>query len=549
MSAKKKRTGVEWVGGLVSMPAYVTGDGDPYRPDVLLWMSAEGAVLGHTTGKPGAVVGLASESLRSTIARPMVGLPHAPQRVRVASPALAEALRAGHAGLEVVCAPTPEIDAVLAEMREQMDEGAEAEQSYLSTGVGPDAIAALFHAAAALFRSKPWKTVPSDQSLFSVTIEQLGVKDAALSIIGQMGQSFGFIVFSGVDDFEAYAAAGDAMEHGEEPEMPPHFALNFERGAELGAALRKEIAEHRWEVAGAQAYPWLWVVDEDLLARPAVGREVAIAEAIALALPKVLEEEQALLAAWNGGEPVSRTLSVPAHAGDLEVALRVPCRQDTADRLPDGVLADLAELAEDAQDGEEIDREARRPLEDELVRRFEGSPEAKALTDLQACRFVMDLAADYFSATIATLGPRELREIMFEIIPRKVSIDASEASWMIEETRAFYAFLEREFGLPQAGACRRVLGGDAVKKLEAALSDTSKFGMAKSLVMRGREAGFDMESKEGIEAWMRVMQSQPLPPSIGLPSPRPPSRAADKGAAQAKRNQRKAARKARKRNR
>lgn len=69
-----------------------------------------------------------------------------------------------------------------------------------------------------------------------------------------------------------------------------------------------------------------------------------------------------------------------------------------------------------------------------------------------------------------------------------------------------------------------------MKKLEAALSDTSKFGMAKSLVMRGREAGFDMES-------------------IGLPSPRPPSRAAEKAAARKKQDQRKAARKARKRNR
>jgi hypothetical protein len=33
----------------------------------------------------------------------------------------------------------------------------------------------------------------------------------------------------------------------------------------------------------------------------------------------------------------------------------------------------------------------------------------------------MDFAADYFDATIATLCPRELREIVFDIIPRKVS--------------------------------------------------------------------------------------------------------------------------------
>lgn len=114
MAAKRQRTGVEWVGGLLSMPAYVTGEGDPYRPEALFWMSTEGAVLGHAVGKPGELVGLVCESLRSTIERPMFGRPHAPERIRVSSPELAEALRAGNLGLEVVCAPTPEIDAFLA---------------------------------------------------------------------------------------------------------------------------------------------------------------------------------------------------------------------------------------------------------------------------------------------------------------------------------------------------------------------------------------------------------------------------------------------------
>jgi len=69
MASKNKRAGIEWVGGLVSMPAYVTGDGGPYRPEVLFWMSADGAVLGHTAGKPGELLGLASASLQSTIER------------------------------------------------------------------------------------------------------------------------------------------------------------------------------------------------------------------------------------------------------------------------------------------------------------------------------------------------------------------------------------------------------------------------------------------------------------------------------------------------
>ena len=547
MAAKnKKQTGIEWVGGLFPMPAYVTGDGTPYRPEVLIWMSADGAVLGHETGRPGTLLGLACESLQNATERPMMGRPHAPQRVRVASPELAEALRAGQAGIEVVRAATPEIDAVVAAMREKVDADATLEPSYLSAELAPDAIAALFRAAAALFRARPWKIVPSDQNLLSITIAQLGVNDAALSVIGQMGQSLGFVVFSGVDDFEAYVAASEAMEFDEDADVPPHFSLNFERGAELSAALRAEVAEHHWELAGEDAYPWLMAMDAKLAARPLTVQEVTIAEAIALALAEVLAQAQALLAAWSGGATVERTLSVRTHGGDLEVRIRVPYEPASDDEPFDDVLAALVELADD---GEVIEPEARTPLEDALVRRFAASPEAKDLTDIHACRLVMDVAADYFTATIPTLSATELREIVFEIIPRKVSIAASAASGIIAETRAFYAFLNRELHLPQADACLRVLGGDAVQRLEAALSDSRNFGPAKSLVMRGRESGFDVDSQDGIEAWMRSVQSQPLPASIRLPPLGAPARTADKAAARKKQNQRKAARKARKRNR
>lgn len=541
----KKTSGIEWIGGTVAMPAYVTGEGEPYRPEALFWMGADGAILGSTVGRPGELLPMASESLQSTIEQPMYGRPHSPTRMRVASAELADALRAGHPGLDVVCAPTPELDEMFALMREKMAEDGATEQSYLSPEITPEAMASFFRAAAALFRAKPWKLVPDDQSLFSVTIEQLGVRDAAMSVIGQMGQSFGIILFSGIDDFEAYLDAADVIELGEEPEMPPHFALNFERGAELAPELRKEISEHRWEVAGANAYPWLVAVDEELVARPPTGKEVTMAEAIALALTNVMAEKKVLRKAWDGGEPVSRTLPVTTHDGEIEVTLCAPYMRAPVEFDPfHDILADLAALA---RDDDEIDYDTREALEDELVRRFAASPEAKDLDEIHACRFLMDLAANYFGHTVATLGASDLREVLFELVPRKVSIDASEARWVIDETRAFYTFLKREFGLKQADSCLRVLGGNAVKKLEAALSDSSNFGMAKSLVMAGADAGFDMQSKEGIEAWMHSIQGKPLPPSIpipGLGAPRPSS----KKAAKDKKDKRKAARKARKKN-
>jgi hypothetical protein len=537
----KETAGIEWVGGTVVLPAYVTGDGEPFRPEVLFWMGAEGTILGSTTAKPGELLPLVGESLQSTIERPMFGEPHSPTRVRVASAELANAVRAGHPGIDVVCAPTPELDAMISMFLEKMAEDG-ATETYLSPGMPPEAMASFFKATAALFRTKPWKLVPDDRSLFSVTIEQLGVRDAAISIIGQMGQTFGLVWFSGIDDFESYLDAAAALEAGEEPEMPAHFGLTFGRGAELAPELRKEISQHHWEVAGANAYPSLVAIDEGPLVRPPTDQEVAMAEAIALALTSVMAEKKVLRKAWDGGEPVSRTFSVTTHAGEVEVTLCAPYkRAPVAFDPPRDILANLASIA---RVGDEIDDDARMALEDELMRRFAASPEAKGLDEIRACEIVMDLAAGYLGHTIATLGASDLREVLFELIPRKVSIEASAGRGIIEETRALYTFLKREFGLKQADACLRLLGDSAVKKLEAALSDSRNFGMAKSLIMAGSTAGFDMESKEGIQAWMLSVQgksSSVLSSVLGAPRP--------KNEAKAKKDKRTSARDARKKNR
>ena len=92
----------------------------------------------------------------------------------------------------------------------------------------------------------------------------------------------------------------------------------------MPASLRKEVAEHGWEIAGAEAYPCLAVIAEGSLARPPTADEMTVAEAISLSLAEVLADERPLRAAFDRGEPLARTLRVKTHAGELEVTLRAP---------------------------------------------------------------------------------------------------------------------------------------------------------------------------------------------------------------------------------
>ena len=52
---------LEWLGGIVSLAAYVTGEGEPYRPETLIWMGPDGAILGTEMAPPGELLGLAAE--------------------------------------------------------------------------------------------------------------------------------------------------------------------------------------------------------------------------------------------------------------------------------------------------------------------------------------------------------------------------------------------------------------------------------------------------------------------------------------------------------
>lgn len=535
-------TPIEWIGGTSSTPTWIDHEGGPYRPEGLYWMSAEGAVLGLTMARPGELLAMAGESLQRTIEAPMFGRPHRPTRLRVASAELAAVLRAEHPGLEVVCAPTPELDAMLALMHEQLSEIGEDAVSYLAPGVTPEAMGAFFEAAAALYRAAPWAVVPGDDGLFSVTVEALGVRDAVLSVIGQLGQSLGLILFANLDDFEAWVRAAGAMERGKRPELPRHLVLHYERGAELPPELRWEISEHRWEVAGPSAHPALLLLEQDAVARPAIGTELVLAEAIARALTGLMAEREALQAAWAGGEPVRRTWPVRTHAGELEVSLCTPYPRAGIELDPRlDLLAELAALAR--QDGE-IDHERRHALEDVLVRRFRASPEARGLQAPHACRIVMELAAHHLGHTIATLGAPELRTVLFELIPGDEGLEVSAARPIVEGLRGFYRFSKRALGFEAADACLRVLGGSAVKRLEAKLSERAdEPGLFESLLAAGAEAGFDMESREGVEAWLRTLQGKPLPPSVRLPGPPPASRPKKPAAKAQKRPARKAPKK------
>jgi len=193
---------------------------------------------------------------------------------------------------------------------------------------------------------------------------------------------------------------------------------------------------------------------------------------------------------------------------------------------------------------------------DELVERFQESPEGQ--TRLQAdpemgfwANGFVEYAFNYLGATPPRVTAAQVEEIVTEILPRKVSsLSPEEADQAIPELIAFWEYLQREYKLSNANAALRVLR--RVKPdFRRLMNDPANWGMAKSLVMQGQAAGFDMTSEEGVNQFMAAynarLLAQPAGPGREFPDPfgrRPGSRPDPK-----KKKQRKAAKAARKRNR
>jgi hypothetical protein len=158
-----------------------------------------------------------------------------------------------------------------------------------------------------------------------------------------------------------------------------------------------------------------------------------------------------------------------------------------------------------------------------LLQEFVESPEAKPLLDSDEglggwAEMMMDYGVSYCGVTPAKMTPADFNEVLFELFPRKVSTPPESAPAIVKELRAFWQFVQRQYGLGNAGKILAALGDSAAERLRKELADPSNYGMAKSFFMMGQEAGFDMTTQAGLDQFMLAYNSRLLGnPDLAMP--------------------------------
>lgn len=102
----------------------------------------------------------------------------------------------------------------------------------------------------------------------------------------------------------------------------------------------------------------------------------------------------------------------------------------------------------------------------------------------------------YIGVTLPCMDVTNVKEIVTDLFPQKVMIDSpAHANKAIPELLAFWHFLKREYELKNADSIIKYLSKIRTE-FKDIMSDSSKFGMSKSFMTAGKDAGFDM-TKEG----------------------------------------------------
>jgi len=120
-------------------------------------------------------------------------------------------------------------------------------------------------------------------------------------------------------------------------------------------------------------------------------------------------------------------------------------------------------------------------------------------------------AISYLGVTPPTMTANDLEEVAYSLFPRKVITERGDGAEIIQELRAFWHFLQSAYQLPQARQMLARLTPQAARRLERELQEPANFGMAKSFVLLGKQAGFDMEAPEGMRAWVKAYNATVAP--------------------------------------
>lgn len=154
------------------------------------------------------------------------------------------------------------------------------------------------------------------------------------------------------------------------------------------------------------------------------------------------------------------------------------------------------------------DRQRLGELEQDLAAAFLLAPEAVDLDSMSSYEQLLELGRTALGRTAFDLTSEDVATLLSEVFPHKVMLEAEDIAPLVADLRLFFAFLARVFDHAPARGVESTLGEDAVRTLGDAVAQSASFTRERAILAEGALAGFDMHTREGVEAYVAWKKAQ-----------------------------------------
>ena len=121
----------------------------------------------------------------------------------------------------------------------------------------------------------------------------------------------------------------------------------------------------------------------------------------------------------------------------------------------------------------------------------------------------LDFAFNYEGVEFPEFSEADVEYVLFDLMPRKFSVDSDRAPFIVAELRIFFEYVKEKFKPHPVDSVLSMLNeADIAKQLQEALADTSRFGLAKSLLMSAKNMGYDVTDPEEMNEFVALHNEQ-----------------------------------------
>ncbi len=141
-----------------------------------------------------------------------------------------------------------------------------------------------------------------------------------------------------------------------------------------------------------------------------------------------------------------------------------------------------------------------------LLENFASSPEGQAFlkgNEVAWADLFLDVVIWRMGLSLDFLYTDTMREIFYDIIPATVIIDPTDVPTLIEELKAFFQFLKREYSLRSADTCLKVLNQkNLVKRITDALENSANHSPTKIILTQMMDEGVDITDEAQVAGFI-----------------------------------------------